>query len=65
MGMSDFYGPADEARSIAVLHRALDLGVNFLDTADIYGVGANETLVGRALKGKLDRRRTRPPSIRS
>jgi aryl-alcohol dehydrogenase-like predicted oxidoreductase len=55
MGMSDFYGPADEARSIAVLHRALDLGVNFLDTADIYGVGANETLVGRALKGKLDR----------
>lgn len=55
MGMSDFYGPADEARSIAVLHHALDLGVNFLDTADIYGVGANETLVGRALKGKLDR----------
>lgn len=55
MGMSDFYGPADDARSISVIHRALDLGVDFLDTADIYGVGANEELVGRALEGKRDR----------
>jgi aryl-alcohol dehydrogenase-like predicted oxidoreductase len=54
MGMSDFYGPADEQRSIAVIHRALDSGVNFLDTADMYGVGANERLVGRALKGRRD-----------
>lgn len=54
MGMSDFYGPADEERSIAVLHRALDLGVNFFDTADMYGVGANERLVGKALKGRRD-----------
>jgi hypothetical protein len=42
MGMSDFYGPADDATSLAVLHHALDIGVNFLDTADMYGVGANE-----------------------
>ena len=54
MGMSDFYGPADEAASIAVIHRALDLGVNFLDTADMYGVGANERLVGKALQGRRD-----------
>lgn len=53
MGMSDFYGPADEATSMAVLHRALDLGMNFLDTSDIYGHGANE----RLLSGLLANRR--------
>jgi len=51
MGMSEFYGPGDEAESIATIHRAIDLGVNFLDTADIYGSGRNEELVGRALRG--------------
>jgi aryl-alcohol dehydrogenase-like predicted oxidoreductase len=50
MGMSDFYGGADEASSLAVLNRALDLGVNFLDTADMYGVGANERLLSQVLK---------------
>lgn len=51
MGMSDFYGSRDDKESIAVIHRALDLGVTFLDTADIYGNGRNEELVGRALQG--------------
>jgi len=55
MGMSDFYGPADDARSVAVIHRALELGMSLLDTADMYGVGANEKLVGRALEGRRDR----------
>ncbi len=54
MGMSEFYGPSDEARSIDTLHHALDLGVTFWDTADIYGRGHNEELVGRALKGRRD-----------
>jgi aryl-alcohol dehydrogenase-like predicted oxidoreductase len=52
MGMNAFYGPSDEASSIAVIHRAIELGTNFLDTADMYGNGANEELVGRAIKGK-------------
>jgi aryl-alcohol dehydrogenase-like predicted oxidoreductase len=52
MGMSSVYGTADDATSIAVIHRALELGINFLDTADIYGAGHNEELVGRAIKGK-------------
>jgi len=51
MGMSDFYGPADEARNLDVLHRTLDLGITFWDTADMYGIGRNEQLVGKALKG--------------
>jgi len=54
MGMSEFYGAADEAESIATLHRALALGVNFLDTADMYGVGRNEALVGRAIRDRRD-----------
>ncbi|MET0520083.1 MAG: aldo/keto reductase [Burkholderiaceae bacterium] len=49
MGMSEFYGPADDAQSLAVLNHALDLGINFLDTADMYGVGANERLLSTLL----------------
>jgi aryl-alcohol dehydrogenase-like predicted oxidoreductase len=55
MGMSDFYGPADEAESLATLDRALELGVTLLDTADMYGPFKNEELLGRALKGRRDR----------
>jgi aryl-alcohol dehydrogenase-like predicted oxidoreductase len=55
MGMSEFYGAADEAESIATIHRALELGVDFLDTADMYGVGRNEELVGRAVKDRRDK----------
>ena len=54
MGMSEFYGPSNEAESIATIHRALDLGVTLLDTADMYGVGKNEELVGRAIRGRRD-----------
>jgi aryl-alcohol dehydrogenase-like predicted oxidoreductase len=55
MGMSEFYGAADEAESIATIHRALELGVTLLDTADMYGVGHNEELVGKAIKDCRDR----------
>jgi aryl-alcohol dehydrogenase-like predicted oxidoreductase len=54
MGMSEFYGPADEEESIRTIHRALELGVTFLDTADMYGHGDNERLVGRAIAGRRD-----------
>jgi aryl-alcohol dehydrogenase-like predicted oxidoreductase len=54
MGMSGTYGAADDAESIRTIHRALDLGVNFLDTAEIYGPYHNEELVGRAIKGRRD-----------
>jgi aryl-alcohol dehydrogenase-like predicted oxidoreductase len=55
MGMSSVYGAADDATSISVIHRAIELGVTFLDTADIYGAGGNEALVGRAIKHRRDR----------
>jgi aryl-alcohol dehydrogenase-like predicted oxidoreductase len=54
MGMSEFYGESDEQQSIETLHAAIDLGVNFFDTADMYGVGHNEELIGRAFAGKWD-----------
>jgi aryl-alcohol dehydrogenase-like predicted oxidoreductase len=54
MGMSDFYGAADDARSVALVHHALDSGVNFFDTADMYGPHTNEVLLGRALAGRRD-----------
>src|SRR5947207_1553638 len=54
MGMSEWYGATDWDESIATVHHALDLGVTFIDTADIYGAGHNEVLVGRALAGRRD-----------
>jgi aryl-alcohol dehydrogenase-like predicted oxidoreductase len=54
MGMSEFYGQGDEAESIATIHRALELGIGFMDTADMYGPFTNETLVGRAIRDRRD-----------
>jgi len=54
MGMSEFYGPIDDAESISTIRRAIELGVTFLDTADMYGAGHNEKLVGNAIKGERD-----------
>jgi aryl-alcohol dehydrogenase-like predicted oxidoreductase len=54
MGMSEFYGRHDDQKSIETIHRALDLGIDFLDTADIYGMGRNESLVGRAIRDRRD-----------
>ena len=55
MGMSEFYGAGDETESIATIHRALELGIDFLDTADVYGPHKNEELVGRAIRGRRAR----------
>ena len=74
MGMSEFYGPGDEAESLATIHRALEIGVTFLDTADMYGPFVNEELVGRAIAGRRDEVvlatkfgivRTADPAVRS
>src|SRR5829696_6881020 len=54
MGMSEFYGRGDEDESIATIHRAIELGIDFIDTADMYGPFTNERLVGKAIQGRRD-----------
>ena len=55
MGMSEFYGEPDDAESVRTIHRALELGITLLDTADMYGLGRNEELVGKAIRGRRER----------
>src|SRR5579862_1760198 len=55
MGMSEFYGSTDDKESLATIDRALELGIDFLDTADVYGPYKNEELVGKAIKGRRDK----------
>ncbi len=64
MGMSDFYGPAEEAESIATIHAALDAGITLLDTGDFYGMGANELLLRDALEGPPPRGRRDQRQVR-
>src|SRR6516165_12581081 len=55
MGMSEFYGPRHDAESTATIHRSIELGITLLDTADVYGHGDNEALVGQAIRGMRDK----------